>query len=152
MKASTFSCALRAVLDGRLRREDYGDVRLQKIAAFAALARAGAAEPGMLGQIGMAPTEMPTASLADYIVALGKVPGVEIVTPHFFNEFTIRTRKPGAEVIDRLVDAGVIGGVPAARLFPDSPDLHDLIIVAATEMTSPADRDSYVSALTKVLS
>jgi glycine dehydrogenase subunit 1 len=84
--------------------------------------------------------------------SLAKVPGVEIATPHFFNEFTIRTPKAGADVIDRLVDEGVIGGVPAARLFPDSLDLHDLIIVAATELTSPADRETYVSALTKVLS
>jgi uncharacterized protein YfaS (alpha-2-macroglobulin family) len=68
--------ALKAVLDGRLRHEDYGDVRLQKLAAFAALARAGAADAGMLGQIGMAAGEMPTASLADYIAALGKVPGL----------------------------------------------------------------------------
>ncbi|UIJ45927.1 MG2 domain-containing protein [Sphingomonas cannabina] len=68
--------ALKAVLDGRLRHEDYGDVRLQRLNAFAALARAGAATPDMLGQIGLAPNEMPTASLADYIVALGKVPGL----------------------------------------------------------------------------
>jgi glycine dehydrogenase subunit 1 len=84
--------------------------------------------------------------------ALGKVPGVEVVTPQFFNEFTIRTPKPGAEVIDALVDEGVIGGVPASRLFPDSPDLDTLIIVAATELTTPADRDAYARALAKVLS
>jgi glycine dehydrogenase subunit 1 len=84
--------------------------------------------------------------------ALGTVPGVEIVTPQFFNEFTIRTPKPGAEVIDRLVDEGVIGGVPASRLFPDSPDLDRLIIVAATELTTPADREAYGHALAKVLS
>lgn len=68
--------ALKAVLDGRLRHDDYGDVRLQKVAAFAALARQGAAVPAMLGQIGMTPQEMPTSSLADYIAALGKVPGL----------------------------------------------------------------------------
>jgi glycine dehydrogenase subunit 1 len=83
--------------------------------------------------------------------ALSRVPGVEVVTPHFFNEFTIRTPKPGAEVIDSLVDAGVIGGVPASRLFPDSPDLDRLIIAAATELTTPADREAYASALAKVL-
>src|SRR5262245_1225802 len=82
----------------------------------------------------------------------GKVPGVEVITPRFFNEFTIRTPRNGADVIDALVDEGVIGGVPAPRLFPDIPELHNLIIVAATELTTPADRDSYVSALTKVLS
>ncbi|HXH15717.1 MAG TPA: MG2 domain-containing protein [Sphingomonas sp.] len=67
--------AMKAVLDGRLRREDYGDVRLTKIAALAALARQGAATPAMLGQIGMPPADMPTASLADYIAALDAIPG-----------------------------------------------------------------------------
>ncbi|OYY79708.1 MAG: alpha-2-macroglobulin [Sphingomonas sp. 28-62-20] len=67
---------LKAVVDGRLRHEDYGDVRLQRLAAFAALARAGAATPAMLGQIGLAPSDMPTAQLADYIVAIDKVPGL----------------------------------------------------------------------------
>jgi hypothetical protein len=68
--------AMKAVLDGRLRREDYGDVRLQRIAAFAALARQGAATADMLGQIGIIPAEMPTSSLADYLAALGRVPGL----------------------------------------------------------------------------
>ena len=67
---------LRGVLDGRIRHEDYGDVRLQRLAAFTALARAGAATPAMLGQLGMAPGEMPTGSLADYLVAIGHVPGL----------------------------------------------------------------------------
>ncbi len=68
--------ALKAVLDGRLRREAYGDVRLQRIAALAALARAGAATPAMLGQIGMPAAEMPTATLADYLAALDRIPGL----------------------------------------------------------------------------
>lgn len=68
--------ALKAVLDGRLRHDEYGDVRLQKVAAFAALARQGAATSAMLGQIGITPQDMPTSSLADYIAALGKVPGL----------------------------------------------------------------------------
>jgi uncharacterized protein YfaS (alpha-2-macroglobulin family) len=68
--------ALKAVIDGRLRHESYGDIRLRRVAAFAALARAGAATPAMLGQLGINPGEMPTAQLADYIVALDKVPGL----------------------------------------------------------------------------
>jgi uncharacterized protein YfaS (alpha-2-macroglobulin family) len=68
--------ALKAVVDGRLRHESYGDVRLRRVAAFAALARAGAATPAMLGQLGINPNEMPTAQLADYIVALDHVPGL----------------------------------------------------------------------------
>ncbi|HVJ00876.1 MAG TPA: alpha-2-macroglobulin family protein, partial [Sphingomonas sp.] len=68
--------AMKAVLDGRLRHEDYGDVRLQRVAAFTALARQGAASADMLGQLGIAPAEMPTSSLADYLAALGRVPGL----------------------------------------------------------------------------
>jgi len=68
--------AMKAVLDGRLRHEEYGDVRLQRLAAFTALARTGAAEAAMLGQVGLTPAEMPTASLADYIAALDKTPGL----------------------------------------------------------------------------
>ncbi len=86
-------------------------------------------------------------ALADKLVA---VPGVEIVTPHFFNEFTIRTPKPGAEVIDALVDHGIIGGVPASRLFRGD-GLDDLIIVAATEVNTNEDRESYATALREVL-
>lgn len=68
--------AMKAVLDGRLRHEDYGDVRLQRVAAFAALARQGAATPAMLGQLGIGAGDMPTASLSDYLSALGHVPGL----------------------------------------------------------------------------
>ncbi|MFS0774011.1 alpha-2-macroglobulin family protein [Sphingomonas sp. 1P08PE] len=68
--------AMKAVLDGRLRREDYGDVRLQRVAALAALARAGAATPAMLGQIGLPMADMPTATLADYLAALDRIPGL----------------------------------------------------------------------------
>ena len=67
---------MKAVLDGRLRHEEYGDVRLQRIEALTALARSGAATPAMLGQIGMLPREMPTSSLADYLVALDHIPGI----------------------------------------------------------------------------
>lgn len=64
---------LRAVVDGRLKRESYGDVRLTRLAAFTALARAGAASPAMLGQLQLTPAEMPTALLADYLAALDKL-------------------------------------------------------------------------------
>ncbi len=66
--------AMKAVLDGRLRHEDYGDVRLTRVAALAALARQGAATPAMLGQLGIQPADMPTSTLADYLSALAAIP------------------------------------------------------------------------------
>src|SRR5690606_6558920 len=70
--------ALRAVIDGRLRHEGdgAGDQRLLRVSALAALARQGAATPAMLGQIGIAPREMPTALLADWIAAVDAIPGL----------------------------------------------------------------------------
>jgi uncharacterized protein YfaS (alpha-2-macroglobulin family) len=68
--------AMKAVLDGRLRHEQYGDVRLQRVAALTALARQGAASPGMLGQLGIAPIDMATSTLADWLVAIERIPGV----------------------------------------------------------------------------
>ncbi|MGY4394989.1 uncharacterized protein YfaS (alpha-2-macroglobulin family) [Sphingomonas sp. UYAg733] len=68
--------AMKAVIDGRLRHEQYGDVRLQRVAALTALARQNAATPAMLGQMGIAPNEMPTSTLADYLVALDRIPGI----------------------------------------------------------------------------
>jgi uncharacterized protein YfaS (alpha-2-macroglobulin family) len=70
--------ALTAVVDGRLRRETpwAGDDRLQRIAAIAALARNGAATPQMLGQIGLAPQDMPTGALADWLAAVDRIGGL----------------------------------------------------------------------------
>ena len=82
---------------------------------------------------------------------LARVPGVEVLSDQLFNEFTIRVPGDGADVIDKLAAKGVLGGVPAARLWPDRPDLADRIIVAATETTTPEDRAAYVAALKEVL-
>ncbi|WP_422025425.1 aminomethyl-transferring glycine dehydrogenase subunit GcvPA [Pyruvatibacter mobilis] len=83
---------------------------------------------------------------------LEQVAGVEVLTPAFFNEFTIRTPKPAAGVIDALAEKGVLGGVPASRLMPGNEAVRDLIIVAATEVNTDADRAVYKAALAEVLS
>ena len=83
--------------------------------------------------------------------ALAGVSGVEAVTPDFFNEFTIKTPQPGASVIGRLADRGIIGGVPASRLWPEEASLTTLIIVAATEVTTPSDIAAFRTALSEVL-
>ena len=84
--------------------------------------------------------------------ALGGIDGVEVLTSSFFNEFTIRVPGKGVGVIDALVGKGVLGGVPASRLTPDQEAVNDLIIVAATEVNTPDDREAYVKALKEVLS
>lgn len=83
--------------------------------------------------------------------ALEAVPGVEIVTPAFFNEFTVKLPKPAAEVVEALAAKGVLGGVPASRLMPGNGDMANLMIVASTETNSDDDRAAFAAALKEVL-
>ncbi len=70
---------------------------------------------------------------------LSRLPGVELVTPAFFNEFTLRLPKPAAPVVDALAAKGILAGVPASRLMPHDPAARDLLIVAATETNTDED-------------
>ena len=83
--------------------------------------------------------------------ALAGVPGVEVMTDAFFNEFTLRTPRPGKDVIEALAAKGVLGGVPAARLMPGVAGAETLISVATTEVNTDADRAAYRAALAEVL-
>jgi glycine dehydrogenase subunit 1 len=88
------------------------------------------------------------SSLAD---TLARLNGVSLVTPTFFNEFTLRLPKPAAGVVDALAATGILGGVPASRLMPHDKDVRDLLIVAATETVTDEDCDAYAKALAEVL-
>lgn len=70
--------------------------------------------------------------------ALTAIPGVEILTPRFFNEFAVRLPRNAAEVVETLAAHGVIAGVPYSRLEPGS-GLDDVLLVAATETTLDTD-------------
>jgi glycine dehydrogenase subunit 1 len=83
---------------------------------------------------------------------LAKVKGVEVITPSFFNEFTLRLPKPAECVVEALAKRGVLGGVPASRLMPHDPKVRDLLIVAATEMVTDQDCETFASTLAEVLS
>ena len=83
--------------------------------------------------------------------SLSEIPGVSVLNDSFFNEFTIRVPGSAADVIDKLAGSGVLGGVPVSRLEPDKSELADLIVVAATEVNTDADRVAYAAALKEVL-
>ncbi len=70
---------------------------------------------------------------------LGTVPGVELLNKSFFNEMTIRLPVLAAPVVELLAQAGVLAGVPVSRLEPDNPDCANLIVLAATELTTDTD-------------
>jgi glycine dehydrogenase subunit 1 len=78
------------------------------------------------------------------------VHGVEVLTPRFFNEFAVKLPRPAAEVVEALAVRGVIAGVPFSRLAPGAG--HDeVLLVAATELTSEADIQTLPQALAEVL-
>jgi glycine dehydrogenase subunit 1 len=82
---------------------------------------------------------------------LAAIPGVELVTQSFFNEFTIRLPKQAAPVVNALAKAGVIAGVPASRLMPHEKSAANLLILAATETNSDDDFRALEGALKEVL-
>ena len=85
-------------------------------------------------------------ALADRLSA---IEGVELVTDTFFNEFTLRLPRPAAQVVDDLAKIGVLGGVPASRLYPGK--FEDLLIAAATETNTDGDLVAFEKALRGVL-
>ncbi len=87
-------------------------------------------------------------ALAD---ALAGVPGVEVLNESFFNELTVRLAGPAAPAVEALAARGILAGVPVSRLYPDLPELADLLLVAATEMTTAADIDTLAAGLREVL-
>jgi glycine dehydrogenase subunit 1 len=82
---------------------------------------------------------------------LTKVPGVDLTTPVFFNEFTLKLLKPAVQLNDALADLGIVAGVRASRLYPHESSLTHHLIVAATELNSDDDIEAYGRALEKVL-
>ncbi len=64
----------------------------------------------------------------------------------YLNEFVVRV--PDAPALHaRLLDRGVLAGIPTAALLPDEPSLADGLLVCATEVTTAADIDRFASAL-----
>ncbi len=80
---------------------------------------------------------------------LGSIEGVEVLNTSFFNEFTVRLPKPAAQVVDELARIGVLGGVPASRLYPGQ--FEDLLLVTATETNTETDMIVFEKALRGVL-
>nr|WP_295661518.1 aminomethyl-transferring glycine dehydrogenase subunit GcvPA [Polymorphobacter sp.] len=82
---------------------------------------------------------------------LGRMPGVEVVTTSFFNEFTLRLPIEARPVVRKLADKGILAGVSLGRLFPGVHDLERGLVVAVTETATDADMDAFEDALDEVL-
>jgi len=80
------------------------------------------------------------------------LPRVRLVNRSFFNEFTLRLPCPAAPVVEALAEAGVLAGIPVSRLYPERPELADLLLVAATETVTEDDVTRLQAGLREVLS
>jgi len=64
-----------------------------------------------------------------------------------FNEVAIRVPGRAADVLRALEEKGIIGGLDLGRFYPE---LDDCILMAATELTTSADVDRLVTALSEI--
>jgi glycine dehydrogenase subunit 1 len=82
---------------------------------------------------------------------LAAVPGVRVLNEVYFNEFTVILPRDAREVVRRLADRGVLGGVSLGRLYPGAADLQRGLLVTATETTTDEDIEALAGALAEVL-
>ena len=107
---------------------------------------------GLLGEAGFVRlARLNHANAIQLADALEGVPGVTVLNKTFFNEMTIRVTQPAAALVERLAQRGILAGVPASRLLPGDPEVENLIIMAATELTTEGDIAALCAALTEEL-
>jgi glycine dehydrogenase subunit 1 len=108
---------------------------------------------GLLGEAGLVRlarlNHERACKLAD---ALAKVPGVRLLNKTFFNEMTIRLPTAAAPVVELLAQAEILAGVPVSRLEPDRPELANLLVLVATELTTDDDIEMLAECLVAALS
>ena len=82
---------------------------------------------------------------------LAQVPGVRLVTPSFFNEFTLDLGQEARPIVRALADRGILAGVSLGRLYPGEDGLANGLVVAVTETTTAEDVEALATALQEVL-
>ena len=106
----------------------------------------------LLGEKGLrALAALNHAHACDLAERLAKIKGVTLMTPAFFNEFTMRLPGDAQAVLDQLADKNILGGVRASRLYGTGAGVDDLIIVASTEVNTDSDRAAFTTALAEIL-
>ena len=88
----------------------------------------------------------------DLSKAIESLDEVELINETFFNEFTLKLPKPAISIVEEMANKGVLAGVPVKRLMPHDIDTENMLIVAATELTTNSDIEKFVTCLRETLS
>lgn len=89
------------------------------------------------------------AQTRQLVAALNSIPGVrERFDGAFFHERVIDVGRRADAVADALAEAGVVGGLPLGRYYPE---LADCLLVCATEKRTARDIEVFRDALARVL-
>jgi glycine dehydrogenase subunit 1 len=128
------------------------DIRREKAASNictnqALLALAASIYLAAIGPHGLRDVAATGASRATELAAALEAAGApRIHSGAYLNELVVRV--PDARAVHaRLLDRGVLAGIPTADLLPDEPSLADGLLVCATEVTTTADIARFADAL-----
>jgi len=144
-------------LDGRrafvmTMRAREQDIRREKAASNictnqALLALAASIYLSAIGPHGLRDVAATGAARASELeAALAGAGATRLHAAPYLNEFVVRV--PDARGVHaRLLDRGVLAGIPTADLLPDEPALADGLLVCATEVTTHAEIELFASAL-----
>lgn len=83
---------------------------------------------------------------------LSAIDGVEMVTGHFFNEFTLKLPSDARNIVQTLADKNILAGVSLGRLYPKSDGLDRGLVIAVTETVQDEDIETLALALEAILS
>ena len=128
------------------------DIRREKAASNictnqALLALAASIYVSVIGPHGLADVAAAGAARAAELEAALAAAGAPRLHPGpYLNEFVVRV--PDARAVHaRLLDRGVLGGIPTADLLPDEPSLAEGLLVCATEVTTTDEIERFAGAL-----
>ena len=106
----------------------------------------------LLGEDGLRKlAELNHGLAARFAEMLGEVPGCRVVNDSFFNEFTVELPLPAADLVEKMASVPMLAGVAASRLYPERPELENLLLVAVTELNRVEDMQAYVDLLKRYL-
>ncbi len=110
------------------------------------MALASAVYMSLMGKRGMRAVAEVTYQRSHYAAArIAALPGYRVLADQpFFREFVVQCPQPVATINTALREQGIIGGYD---LSADEPHLGHAMLVAVTEMNTPAEIDRFVAAL-----